>query len=75
MEDAFNISELSAIESDRSKVIYEYGAAPLSENDKAGIIRFLLEGKFDGFNIRDVVMLLLILSVIAVIISVYITFF
>lgn len=75
LEDAFDVSKLRGVESDRSKVVYEYGAAPLSEKDKAGLIRFLLEGRFDGFNIHDLLWLLLAVSIIAVAVSLYAFFF
>lgn len=75
LEDAFDVSKLRGVESDRSKVIYEYGAAPLSEYDKAGLIRLLLEGKFDGFSVRDVLLLLLVVGLILFAVSLYAFFF
>lgn len=64
LDDLFEVSELRWIEHDRSKVIYEYGAEPLSDDDKAGLIRYLLEGTFNGYSIRDIILLFLWLGLI-----------
>lgn len=74
LDDLFEVSELRWIEHDRSKVIYEYGTEPLSGDDKAGLIRYLLEGTFNGYSIRDIILLFLWLGLIGTIIALIVFF-
>lgn len=64
----FNLEELMGYEKER-KVIYTYSNEWLSEDDKASLVRYILEKRWHAFSLLDIFIFFFFLGLIGVILS------